>query len=70
MPDLLPTHEDLSVDRYVGAKQYGYFPPDRLVEIFGALLGSSDVLLDGRPIKTSSETIAPRGVVEDAGPAA
>ena len=39
MPALAPTHEDLAVDRYVGAKQYGYFPPDRLVEIFGALSG-------------------------------
>ena len=66
IPELAPTHEDLTVDRYVGAKQYGYFPPDRLVEIFGALAGSSDVLLDGQPIKTSGETIAPRGVVEDA----
>ena len=63
---LAPTHEDLSVDRYVGAKQYGYFPPDRLVEIFGALAGARDVLLDGKSIKTSGETIAPRGLIEDA----
>ena len=34
---LSPTHEDLAVDRIVGARQPGWFPADRVADIFGAL---------------------------------
>ncbi|APR80896.1 Hypothetical protein A7982_06243 [Minicystis rosea] len=62
---LQPTHEDLTVDRIVGSRQAGYFPSDRTADIFGALASAADVRLDDRPVKTSGETIYPRGVVRD-----
>ena len=62
---LQPTHEDLGVDRIVGSRQAGWFPSDRVADIFGALAGAPDVTLDDRPVKTSADTLLPRGVVRD-----
>ena len=62
---LQPTHEDLLVDRIVGSRQPGYFPADRVADIFGALATAPDVRLDDKPVKTSSETLLPRAVVRD-----
>jgi superfamily II DNA or RNA helicase len=62
---LQPTHEDIAVDRIVGSRQHGWFPSDRTAELFGALAGAADVRLGDAPIRTSSEPIAPRAVVED-----
>ena len=42
---LQPTHEDLAVDRIVGARQAGYFPAERVGDIFGARLTAPDVRL-------------------------
>src|SRR5262249_17627033 len=61
---LSPTHEDLAVDRIVGGRQPGWFPPDRVADIFGAL-SSADVRLDGEAVRTSGEVILPRAVVRD-----
>lgn len=62
---LQPTHEDIAVDRLVGARQHGWFPSDRTAEVFSALASATDVLFEGRPIKTSGEPILPRAVIED-----
>jgi superfamily II DNA or RNA helicase len=62
---LQPTHEDLAVDRIVGSRQAGWFPSDRVADIFGALVGAPDIQLDGVLVKTSPETILPRAVVRD-----
>jgi len=62
---LLPTHEDVTLDRLVGAKQFGYLPADRVPEVFAALAGSADVRLEDRPVTVSGELIVPRGEVVD-----
>jgi superfamily II DNA or RNA helicase len=62
---LSPTHEDLAVDRYVGMRQPGYFPADRVAEIFAALSTSNEVRLDGEAVRTSGEVIKPRGILRD-----
>jgi superfamily II DNA or RNA helicase len=62
---LQPTHEDLAVDRFVGSRQPGYFPSDRVSEIFGALSTAKDVFLDDQRVKTSGETLLPRATVRD-----
>jgi hypothetical protein len=64
---LHPTHDDLGVDRYVGTRQHGFFPKDRVPEVFGALSGVADLLFEGEPIRTSKEPLAPRAVIEDEG---
>ncbi len=61
---LAPTHEDLAVDRIVGGRQPGWFPPDRVADIFGEL-ASADVRLSGESVRTSREVILPRAVVRD-----
>jgi superfamily II DNA or RNA helicase len=62
---LHPTHEDQTLDRLVGARQFGYLPPDRVPEVFAALAGASDVRFEGRPARVSAELIVPRGAVVD-----
>lgn len=62
-----PTHDDLEIDRYVGTRQYGYFPKDRVEELLGALAGAEDVRLGDRKIHTSRESISPRVTVFDEG---
>jgi superfamily II DNA or RNA helicase len=61
---LAPTHEDLAVDRIVGGRQPGWFPADRVADIFGEL-ASAEVRLDGETVKTSREVLVPRAVVRD-----
>jgi superfamily II DNA or RNA helicase len=61
---LSPTHEDLTVDRIVANRREGWFPADRVAEIFRAL-ASAEVRLDGEEVKTSGEAIGPRAVVRD-----
>jgi SNF2-related domain/Helicase conserved C-terminal domain len=63
---LAPTHEDLTLDRLVGHKQHGYFPPDRVPEIFAALGGCGDVIFEGRPTKISAEPLLPKASIVDA----
>jgi superfamily II DNA or RNA helicase len=62
---LLPTREDLTLDRFVGNKQFGYLPADRIAEIFAALAGALDVRVEDRPVSVSAERIVPRAEVID-----
>ena len=36
---LQPTHEDMAIDRIVGARQHGWFPSDRTADIFKCTFG-------------------------------
>lgn len=63
---LVPTHEDLLVDRILGNPARDVVPVGRLRDVFAALDGHADVTLDGRPIAVSGEPLRPRAVVEDA----
>ena len=59
-----PTHADLLIDRMVSGRRSGFFPDDRLAEIFGAL-AEADVTFEGAPCKTSQEKIPPLVKVKD-----
>ncbi len=61
---LAPTHEDVTVDRIVGSRQPGWFPADRVADIFAAL-ATADVRLDGESLRTSGEVLVPRASVRD-----
>jgi superfamily II DNA or RNA helicase len=61
---LSPTHEDLAVDRIVGSRQAGWFPSDRVADIFRELEGA-EVFLDDERVKTSGEVLFPRAIVRD-----
>jgi superfamily II DNA or RNA helicase len=63
---LEPTHEDLLVDRVVGAPAREIVPAGRVAEVFRALSSGAEVLFEGVPIKVSGEPVLPRAVVEDA----
>lgn len=63
---LEPTHEDLIVDRIVGAPAREIVPVGRVAEVFRALSSDAEIFFDGSPIKVSSEPVLPRAVVEDA----
>ncbi len=63
---LVPTHEDLLVDRILGNPARDVVPVGRLRDVFAALDGHADVTLDGRAVAVSGEPLRPRAVVEDA----
>ncbi|AKT42967.1 DEAD/DEAH box helicase [Chondromyces crocatus] len=63
---LLPTHEDVTLDRLVGNKQFGYLPAERTPEVFAALGGVSDVRMEQRPVSVSPQLCLPRGQIVDA----
>ncbi|EYF08916.1 Hypothetical protein CAP_2777 [Chondromyces apiculatus DSM 436] len=63
---ILPTHEDITLDRLVGNKQFGYMPAERTAEIFAALAGVEDVRVEERAVSVSGELCMPRGRVIDA----
>ncbi|MGZ3451681.1 MAG: SNF2-related protein [Polyangiales bacterium] len=63
--DLVPTHDDLAIDRIAGNTQRTFVPVVRMQEIFALLATCKDVTLDGQPIRSSGDAIAPRAVVYD-----
>ncbi|MCW5831561.1 MAG: DEAD/DEAH box helicase [Labilithrix sp.] len=65
-PELAPTHDDVRIDRVVASTSRDVLPLERMSDLFDALSGCVDVTLDGAPVKTSSERVKPRAVVEDA----
>lgn len=66
VPELAPTHEDLRVDRVVGATSRDVIPLERIGDVFDALSSSADVTLDGVPTRVSPELLKPRALVDDA----
>ena len=62
---LTPTHDDLLVDRILGAPAREIVPLARAADLLGALAGADVSFADGR-VKVSSEPVLPRAVVEDA----
>jgi superfamily II DNA or RNA helicase len=63
---LTPTHDDLLVDRILGAPAREIVPLPRVGDVFNALSTEAEVTFDGAPIKVSGEPVLPRAVVEDA----
>jgi len=64
-PTLYPNHEDITIDRLVAGRQFGYLPIDRIPEVFGALASAPDVRFENRPVKVSTELVFPRAEVVD-----
>ncbi len=62
---LTPTHEDVKIDRLIGATSIDTIPLDRIAPILDALANGAEVTLDGAPVRISGEKILPRAVVED-----
>lgn len=64
-PAILPTHEDLQVDRMVVTFRQGVVLPSRVRDLFSALEGAPSVLLDGCPVTTTGRAISPRATILD-----
>lgn len=62
---LAPTHDDLHVDRLLGAPPREVIALASIPTLFHALSGA-EITLDGKPIRVSGELVRPRAVVEDA----
>ncbi len=63
--DVVPTHEDLTIDFIVGGTRREEVPLERMRDVLGALAKSASVTFRGKPVRISDEPIAPRAVVED-----
>jgi hypothetical protein len=63
---LAPTHADLAVDRLLRHTPAGPLSFDNAVALLRALVGASDVRLDGEPVRTSGEPLYPRARAVDA----
>ncbi|HEY6558581.1 MAG TPA: DEAD/DEAH box helicase [Polyangiaceae bacterium] len=64
-PGLSPTHEDLLVDRILGAAQRDVVPLGRTRDLFEALSKGADVTFLDQPARVSADAVTPRAVVED-----
>ncbi len=64
---VLPSHDDLAIDRMISGWKGGVVPPNRVAELFAKLEAAGEVLLDGVPVKTSGERLLPRATVSDRG---
>jgi superfamily II DNA or RNA helicase len=62
---ILPTHDDLLVDRMAASFRQGMVPPSRVRELFAALESASTVVLDGCPVTTSGRPVPPRALLLD-----
>ncbi len=65
-----PTHADLDVDRFLsgfgGRRTDRPIPFDRVAGLLRLLVGVSDIRLDGRAVRASSEPLYPRASITDA----
>lgn len=66
-PEFLATEADLAVERLLGAHVHGPVPRGFTENLLKALEGATDILLEGRPVRTSSERVVPQGKVVDEG---
>ncbi len=62
---LLPTHDDLALDRLLAGNPRAFLPVVRMPEILTLLSSMPDVALDGRKVVASGAPIRPRAVVVD-----
>jgi superfamily II DNA or RNA helicase len=64
---ILPTHDDLALDRMISGLRDGIVPDARVADLLARLGGAADVRLDGVPVTTSTERVVPRATVRDKG---
>jgi superfamily II DNA or RNA helicase len=63
---LAPSQDDLAIDRLLGRSPDKPVSPERAPSLLRALVGVSELRLDGKPVHASSEPLYPRGRVTDA----
>lgn len=63
--DISPTHADLAVERLLRHVPRGPLSFDNAAALLRALVGASDIRLDGMPVRASREPIYPRARVVD-----
>ncbi len=66
-PEFLATEADLAVERILGSRVHGPIPRGLVEKLLTALEHATDVLLEGWPVRTSSERVVPHGRVVDEG---
>ncbi len=66
-PEFLATEADLAVEQLLGAHVHGPVPRGFTENLLRALEGATDILLEGHPVRTSSERVVPHGKLVDDG---
>lgn len=64
-PEIVPTQEDLAIDRVMAASRREAVPFDRREEVLRALSSSARVTFEGKSVRISGEVVLPRVVLED-----
>ncbi|MDI3290218.1 DEAD/DEAH box helicase [Polyangium sp. 15x6] len=62
---VLPTHEDITIDRMFSTWKGGVVPLSRVRELFSLLENAPSVLFDGFPVRTSKQAVRPSAAVID-----
>jgi len=66
-PEFLATETDLAVEHLLGSHVHGPVPRGFTENLMKVLEGATDISLEGRPVRTSSERVVPHGKVVDEG---
>jgi superfamily II DNA or RNA helicase len=66
-PEFIATETDLAVENLLGAHVHGPVPRGFTENLLKALEGATDIMLEGRPVRASSERVVPHGKVVDEG---
>jgi superfamily II DNA or RNA helicase len=66
-PEFIATEADLAVEHLLGAHVHGPVPRGFTENLLRALEGATDILLEGRPVRTSSKRVVPHGKLVDEG---
>ena len=62
---LLPTHEDLAIDRMASGFRQGIVPVAKIPSLLELLESARDLRLDGHPMRASRERVVPRATIKD-----
>jgi superfamily II DNA or RNA helicase len=66
-PEFIATETDLAVERLLGSHVHGPVPRGFTENLLKALEGATDIMLEGRSVRSSSERVVPHGKVVDEG---
>jgi len=66
-PEFIATETDLAVEHLLGAHVHGPVPRGFTENLLKALEGATDIMLEGRSVRSSSERVVPHGKVVDEG---
>jgi superfamily II DNA or RNA helicase len=66
-PEFIATETDLAVEHLLGSHVHGPVPRGFTENLLKALEGATDIMLEGRSVRSSSERVVPHGKVVDEG---